>query len=568
MLILTSTVSAEEKPTVIPSSQPHSALPIPVVDTVALRDALRIPLNYPQYRLRFDWAGRYSFLDRSTEAGARITNLISQLRNDPSDAERCDELCVWHQFHDEPETAKVWAARAARFYCDRLEIEPQNSLLLVHYSEATLESGNRASAELQARKAIAVDPDRWQAWFLLARVLLERAVFEPVTESDQSETKSVQASSIAASRIATAFLPGDLQLAKMEPPIRSPIEQASFEAPNLDGLKRTRRYTDEAGYCLSRALEADPKEPAVWLARCIQRQLAEDVRLRIDGKVAKTCDVFSIPGNLADVRAALANRPDDPELIGIATGFEVMAARSQLLEGDDRLGPRQTALVRWQLFYSICKNLEQLEAISAKSDRPTAARAGLMAAYICRKIGQPFRAGLHIRCAMSADPDNHAVWEAYVAELAETGAASEYLAAASKAAARFDTLAFHLRVADALARSNEIPQALRKIQQVRQRFPDYVPALLGEAAMRLKIEGAEALPKAGVLLQIAAAAPHSDTSEAAITDITLLAACAYLIGGNADGTGSRAELGLRLLKDLARREPNHPRVKAALAAVE
>ena len=254
------------------------------------------------------------------------------------------------------------------------------------------------------------------------------------------------------------------------------------------------------------------------------------------------------------MRAAITAGTADSELIAVATWFEITAAQKRLERDDDLNFRRRT-------YFFVCERIEQLEAIAAHADGPTAARASLLAGHLSRKIGQPFRAGLHVRFAVTADPDSRPAWEAYLASLAENGSHSEYVSAARRAAERFDTPLFHLRLADALARSGDTAEALRVIAQVQQRDPDNVAARLAEATLRLQTDGPPALSRVAELLDAAESTLRQQPNLGGETDFALLRACAQLIGGN-------AALGRMMLDDLARREPNHPRVKAAVAAAE
>src|SRR4051794_13159641 len=104
--------------------------PVPVLptttDTTTLRATLRLPLDPPEYRFHFDATGRCDVLDRTAEAGTRIAAITATLANKPTDAERYDELRLWHHRRGDPAAARECAVKAARWYRERLRTDPYN----------------------------------------------------------------------------------------------------------------------------------------------------------------------------------------------------------------------------------------------------------------------------------------------------------------------------------------------------------------------------------------------------------------------------------------------------------
>jgi hypothetical protein len=213
-----------------------------------------------------------------------------------------------------------------------------------------------------------------------------------------------------------------------------------------------------------------------------------------------------------------------------------------------------------ELLYLVSKRIERLEMIAARAEKPTAARASVVAAWLCNLIGQRFRANLHIQFAIASDPNNPQAWAAFLAALANLGPASEYLSVARRCAARFDAVDFQLRLADALAKSGDDMQALHVIWHLRQREPDHLIARLSEAILLLKIGDRAMIPRVLELLDRSAAAAREDSDAGLQPLCELLQACAQLVGGN-------APLGRVLLDDMASRRPDDAVIKAVLAAV-
>jgi tetratricopeptide (TPR) repeat protein len=541
-----------------PAQEPPAPLPVlpTKTDTTALRAALRFPLDPPEYRFHFDDTGRFDVFDRSDEAKKRIAAISATLKKNATDAERFDELRLWHHRHNDPAAAKDCAARAARCYGERLRTDPYSADLLTRCGDALIEAEQFADAERRLQRAVAVDPDSWRAWYLLARVQIDSAYAMQAVPAPwmAEDSKQFRRTVNPFPRQLPAEMRVDLPPVDEVAPPPQPIKPAGFPMPSrVVDWNEIERMSGEAGHCLDEALAAGPNEPALRFARCCQRKLAAQALAANEG--ARTdFDPISLPENTADIHAAISADTTDPELIGVATWFEIMAAQRRLEETDD-------PAVRRQAYSLVCERIEQLECIAGKAKGPKAARAALLAAHLCRKVGQPFRAGVQVRFAVTVDPDSRAAWEAYLATLAESGPPAGYVAAARKAVDRFDTPAFRLRLADALTQTGDTTAALKELDRIERKDTVDVGSRLAEAALRLRTEGATALPRVNDLLDGVERTLHAQPMLAGQTDCTLLRACSQLIGGN-------AALGRMLLEDLAKQEPYHPRVKAALAAVE
>src|SRR5947209_3370188 len=154
---------------------PAPVLPAARADTAALRAAISVPLDPPEYHFRFDATGRCEVIDRTVEANARIAEISKSLKQDPTDAERLDELRLWHHRRGDLHGIRDCAARAARWYRERLRTDPYHAGLLVRCGEALLESGEFEEAERRLRKAVAVDPHNWRGWYLLGRLQIDSA---------------------------------------------------------------------------------------------------------------------------------------------------------------------------------------------------------------------------------------------------------------------------------------------------------------------------------------------------------------------------------------------------------
>jgi tetratricopeptide (TPR) repeat protein len=544
-LILVIAAPAQDPP------PPKPVLPAAPADTAALRAAIRIPLDPPEYHFRFDDSGRFEVFDRSIEANEHIDEISKSLKQDASDAERLDELRLWHHRRGDLLGVRDCAARAARWYRERLKTDPYNANLLTRCGEALVEAGEFGDAEKRLRKAVAVDPKSWRPWFLLARLQIDSAYAmqsspAPLLEDDAERPGRPM---LPPPRPLPAQLQVDLPRAPEVAPMPQPVRPVGLRLPvKVASNAELRQLATEAEHCLEEAVAIAPNEPTVLFARCCQRKLAAESAEEPAGPF----DPFDDEDNLADIRAAITAKTNDPDLIGVATWFEIVAAQKRLDRHDD-------PGFRRQMYGLVCERIERLEAIAAKADGPTAARAALLAAHLCRKVEQPFRAGVQLRFAVRADPNSRPAWEAYLASLAESGSSAEYVAAARKAADQFDGPLFHLRLADALARSDDTDAALRVLTKIRRRAPEYLPAALAEAALRLHTGGG--LPQVNAALDSVEVALASHPNPVIQIDCALLRACGQIIGAN-------ASLGRMLLDDLARREPNHPRVKAARGAVD
>ena len=270
--------------TVAMAQEPPAPLPVlpAATDTTALRAALQFPLDPPDYRFHFDDTGRFEVLDRSDEAAQQIAEITAKLKKDNTDAERYDELRQWHHRRGDRAAAKDCAPKAARIYRERLRTDPYNANLLTRCGEALIEAEELPEAERRLRRAVAVDPDSWRAWYDLARMQIDSAYAlqsapAPFLEEEPRPTLSP----ITPHR---PTMPAELRVDLPKPPEVAPpqpqVQPAGFHMPTRAvDWSEVGKLSAEAASSLDEALAVAPDEPAVRFARCCQRKLAAEVQI-------------------------------------------------------------------------------------------------------------------------------------------------------------------------------------------------------------------------------------------------------------------------------------------------
>jgi tetratricopeptide (TPR) repeat protein len=520
-------------------------VPLPVlpatVENSALLAALQLPLQVEECRVFISYDGRYDEYHFPGELD-RIDQINVTLGQNATDAERYDELWRLQYGRGNAVEARVCAAKAAECYRRRLTSRPDDAAVLTGLGEALINAGEPDEAEPRLRESVAAAPHGWRAWFLLARIRLEKA------DAIAPPPPVLLAGSLPGISMSAAPSGGG------DSPNAGAVVSADVKEPERSiRWHELRKLSLEAECCLARAFEAAPHEPAVLFARTNQRKLAAQLR----GGYSGWAELFSVRENLADIREAVTPDTTDPAVITIVAGIEIAAAKTRPEWTTDAAFRRQTHNI-------LCERIEQLESIAATAKGPDAARTALYAARLSLLAGQPLRSSLHIGFAVIADPDSWRAQEVYLAVLRDSGLFRQYLSQARRVDASFNTYWSHLWLADALSQSGNDAEAMQLVIRARKDYPTAVHARLAELVLKLKIDGPKAVASVNEELDRVEAdvRPYASEKLSSIpVECELLRACAQIVGGN-------AVIGRVTLEDLARRQPDHPRIKAALAAVE
>ena len=452
------------------------------------------------------------------------------------------------------------AVRAARCYRERLRTDPYNADLLTRCGEALIEADELPEAERRLRKAVAVDPDSWRAWFLLGPgcrstrptpISNGRPRFWPRNRSRRPPSRPVATATAggvaggpAANRRGGAAAAAGQAGRGFQMPTRVVELGGGRQAVGRGG-----------GTSLDEALGNRPARAGRAVRPLLPAEVGGRSRARRTGPLVRsTRSPFPKTSLTAGGRHRRDRRPGCDRRRHLVRDH----GRPASARPDGRLGVPAADFLPGLRANRAAGGDRRPEPTGRRPPGPRC-----VAAHLCRKVGQPFRAGVHVRFAVTADPDSRPAWEAYLAALAESGPAAEYVSACppGRRAIR-RRRRFSLRLADALARSGDTAEALRVIGRCTSREPENVPARLAEAALRVEDRRAAALPRVNELLD----GVESDVAAAA--DRSAARSIARCCGRVRRSSAATRRLGRMLLEDLARREPWHPRVKAALAAVE
>jgi hypothetical protein len=535
-------------------------LPLPVmlsapVDTTKLRAILQIAFAQPVRHVNIMYDGWHEIGDRPAEASARIAELRRRLRGDPTDAELYDEMRCWYALVDDRRAADDCATKARDFYLRRLQLRPTDPDLLCRLGNLPLDWNELIDAHRRLVEAVRIDSHHWRAWLAMSQVHLLLA-----EQHLAAYQENMPSSPVAQPLTDPRNMPEILRVgfpASRQPPARQEkaMRPAGDAAPRTAQWGEIRQDFGKASTALEKAFAIAPSEPAVRLRRVEQRVFwTEAVAAAGCDKeaIGKATEGFEAE-NLLDLRAALAARPEDVDIIAIANGFEIEAAKRRV----DKANPESANAETNRLLKQAAGRLDR---IAAKADARTAARASVAAAWMYVQLGQEDQASVHAHFAIVADPDNPRTWEVYLALLVDDAPTSRYLSVARRCAARFDESEFQIRLADALARSGDVYEGLRVVRQLRLRKPEEFHAKLTEAVLLLKIGDGREMRHVIQLLDETSAEARETSDEGLQTLCELLRACAQIVGGN-------ATLGRVLLDDLAVRYPDDSRITAVSASI-
>ena len=193
-------------------------------------------------------------------------------------------------------------------------------------------------AERRLRKAVAADPNCWRAWFLLARIQIDSGLrlagdYRPrYWRRSRSAGPAWAADATAfAGRVAGGLAAG---VGGCRPP--QPVEPVGFRVPTrMVNWAEIGKLSTEAATCLDEAVMVAPHEPAVRFARCCQRKLEAEVLIH-DGWSRPAPSIhLPIPTTSPTFAGRRHPETDSPEVISVATWFEITAA-TRRLEHDRR----------------------------------------------------------------------------------------------------------------------------------------------------------------------------------------------------------------------------------------
>jgi tetratricopeptide (TPR) repeat protein len=380
------------------------------------KDKLRTLVKLPTITFQEDWTfdpeRGFALGSEAQDARAQIAELQDGLKGDLSDAKSEEQLGELYETVGDGQSAEKAWTRASELYRKRVELQPEDGVLLAGFGWSLECAGRRPEAESLLRQAVRIAPGEWRARVALGRYL-DREARWGVLEGDSAD-------------------------------------ETSGDKPAAGDVSLAQKRMDEAGECFDRAVALAPGEPQVWfrrgMHRCLRRVLSNEIREATGGDDTLT-DIYDgcfSPESLADLQQASRLRPDDYQLIGATAMFEAYAGKG-----------REEAAISWDALpektqASLRAAMTRLENLAQAADRRAAAGAlevlGILEGPL---LHQPDRCVASMRRAVAMQPSREHAWEVLVATLAQGGRYDELLAVCEDQVRQTNSARAHLLLAKA-----------------------------------------------------------------------------------------------------------------------
>jgi tetratricopeptide (TPR) repeat protein len=431
-----------------------------------LRALVRLPAIVFQSEWEFDPERGFVLGAGDREAQARISKIRKELTTDSGDAERYENLGeLYSSVGDLKNAENAWNV-AAGLYRKRVELQPENGVLLAGLGQALHYTGRTQEAESILRRAAQNEPKEWRCWVALGRFL-------------DSEARSA----IYASGSAPAA--GDDKSSGAPADTLSPPE-----------VLLAQKRMDEAGDCYDKAVAAAPGEAEVFfrrgMHRCLRAFLLNRIRPatgREDG-LDRFNDYFS-QESLADLQQASELSPRDYGRIGGAVLFEIYAdcaRKGRMNWGDfswDSLPDKSQR--------SIHGAITRLEELAGSSETRLAAGALEVLGVLQGPILHETRScAANLQRALALDPSRDEVWDMLAGTLAHAGRYDDLLPICEDRAKQTDSAHSHLLLAKAFEKLRQWDNCEEEIRIVLKRDENNFTAALALGSLLLKRSDADA----------------------------------------------------------------------------
>jgi tetratricopeptide (TPR) repeat protein len=468
------------------------------------KDKLRRLVKLPAINFQPEWTfdPETGFALAPRDQTAQIKALRQDLREDPNDADGW--LRLGSLYADSGDSGNAFGARAkaVRLFRKRLELQPDDPLLLASLGEVLGATGKRQEAESVLRRAVRSGTSEWKCWLALGRFLdteSRRDISEGATPTPDFKVKNRfgDESDLAGDRITAA-----------------------------------RRRLEEAGDCFNRAVTNAPSEPEVYLRRglhhTLRNYLLNDIR-EASGEhktdVEILSDYFSSE-SLADLQHASRLDPKDYALIGNVVLFEIYGVNARIGRKGVGEGFDWTTLPDASQC-SIRAAMTRLEDLAQNPNAREAAGAlevlGILQGPVLHEINS--RLG-NLRRALALDPSREPVWEMMAGTLARSERYDELLSVCEAHLKQKDSARSHLLLAKAYERLQQWDNAEEQVGEAIKLAPNDLTANLALGALLLKrSQDPDVLSDANGWLaraeQILAGLPPQQKSRQLVIDFTL-----------------------------------------------
>jgi tetratricopeptide (TPR) repeat protein len=419
------------------------------------KDKLRNLVKLPAISFRPSWtfdAERGFILGSNDhEVSNKIATLRLELKNDDSDASRYLRLAELYTSANHTAAARNAYAHAAELYRRRVELRPDDALLLAGFGETLQGAGKDSEAESVLRKAVRLAPKESTCWITLGR-----------------------------------FLDTGARRALLEDNGRNPGENISPAQ-----VAKAQKCMEEAGRCFDQAVTLAPNDAEVYLRRAVHRSLrnmlANQIRLA-SGEQKEDVDLLSgyfSPEGLADFERASRLDPNNYSLLANTILYEIYTVCAH------------KGQVNWREFSwnslpdksqrSIREELTRLENLGENPDPQISAGALEILGIIQGPVLHQNRKCLaDLHRAVALDPSREQAWELMASTIAQSEHYDELLALAEDRIRDNDNTRNRIILAKAYEKLKRWDEAEEEIQIALKDSPEDFALNLGIGALLLK----------------------------------------------------------------------------------
>ena len=490
------------------------------VDKAKLRELAHLPTIQMWFGFGFSTISGFEYVGMlKSDHLAEIARLQKQMQGDAGDAERYILLGRHCNLAKREQEAKESWSKALAICRQQVREHPKDTNWLIRLGEALIYNEATKEAETLLRRAVQEAPNEWRAWLALAECV-NCLSYQPIFgDKGVSFTFSNQEPMIAALRQRPPMMQEIAQMRWMWEEARGYFARAVELAPAGEAKPYIRRVATNWGHAT-----------AERLLRIVERERGDRQNERVSLEA-----VYLAPVILPDMRRIARLTPDDPEVVGSAMTWEVLACvnHKKLQMSDDCsswadfLALRNRSLVDVlpaESRESVYWCMERMEQLTKHPDKATAAAASEIFAVWLMEIkvmGESMRASMpisskerdtsakvleHLRRAVQLDPSRERAWDTLTAMLAQEKKTDESIAVAYKRIAVKDDARNRFFLAKAYAESEQFDKAAEALQAGLKSDPNDLHCLLGLIALALKRENAQSLQEAGE--QLDALAPR------------------------------------------------------------
>ncbi len=474
-----------------------------------LRKLVRLPTVMFQTDWTFDPERGFSLGSANQDARAKITHLRKELTGELADAALYEDLGdLYSSINDTRNARDAWYL-AAGLFRKRVELQPDDPILLAGLGRALQNTGQPQEAESVLRQAARLGPTEWTCWTALGRFL-------------DSQARS------------------DIEDPSKPAPGSDSSSGAVTDRPASAAVSLAQRRLDEAGDCFDKAVAAAPDAAGPYfrrgMHRCLRSFLLNQIHPTSDTDPFNGC--FS-PESLADLRQSTLLDPRDYCRIAGTALFEIYTVSAK------------KGRVNWAGFSldslpdksqrSIRGAMTQLENLGDDSDPHFAAGALEVLGVLQGPVLHERRVCVaNLRRALALDPSREQAWDMLAGTLAQAQNYDDLLSVCTDEVRQRDIARSHLLLAKAFEKLKQWGNCEDELRiAVQQDENNFTATLaLGSLLLKQRQNDASVLSEANGWLaraeSIIAKMPKAQRTQQQLIELTLSRSIYFALSGDVE----------------------------------